>query len=44
MTVDVSLYVALRPLLFSMISTTWMLSQQPLIFFEPSPTKRGREQ
>ena len=37
-TVDVSLYDALRPLDFSCTSTTWMESQQPLIFFEPSPT------
>ena len=42
MTVDVSLYDALRPLDFSCTSTTWMESQQPLIFFEPSPTALPR--
>ena len=34
--------MALRPLLFSWTSNTWIESQQPLIFFDPSPTIQPR--
>ena len=43
-TVDVSLYAALRPPAFSVTSNTWMLSQHPWMTSDPSPPTRVRQQ